>query len=87
MSYVKSHASEVIKTVVKTRTNVIITQNGEAKVVLQSISEYEDFQNSLALLKILALGNKDVEKGRIKSSTSTFKNLRKEISKLKEEWQ
>lgn len=56
-------------------------------MVLQSISEYEDFQNSLALLKILALGNKDVEKGRIKSSTSTFKNLRKEISKLKEEWQ
>jgi len=36
---------------------MVITQNGEAKAVLQEVAPFEETKETLALLKILALGN------------------------------
>jgi prevent-host-death family protein len=79
ISFVKAHAAELIQQMGETGQPVIITQNGEAKAVLQSIHEYEATQQTLALLKMLALSKKDVEEGRIKTAPEAFSSLRDTI--------
>ena len=79
ISYLKTHASEVIKDVAENQRTLLITHNGEAKVVLQDVKLYEQTQEALALLKILALSSKDIKKGKSKSIDKTFKDVRKRI--------
>lgn len=79
ISYVKAHAADILREVAETRTPIIITQNGEAKAVLQDIASYEEIQESLALLKILALSRKDLEAGRVEPVEKVFVDLREEI--------
>jgi len=64
ISYVKANAAEILLDLAETQEPMIVTQNGEAKAVLQDIASYEATQNTLALLKILALGRDDYEAGR-----------------------
>ena len=80
LSYFKAHASEVIRDVVANEGTMIITQNGEAKVIVQDVRVYENMQESLALLKILALSNKNLEEGKYKPAEKAFKDLRKKIN-------
>ena len=54
ISYVKANAAELIRELAENREPLIITQNGEAKAVMQDIATYEQDQETLALLKILA---------------------------------
>ena len=79
ISYLKAHMSEVINEIVASRNPVIITQNGEPKVVVQDLQTYESIQDSLAMLKILALSAKDHEAGRIKPVKQAFADVRKRI--------
>jgi prevent-host-death family protein len=60
ISYLKANAAEVLAQLTERREPMIITQNGEAKAVLQDVASFEETQETLALLKILALGNQDV---------------------------
>jgi prevent-host-death family protein len=76
ISYLKAHAAEVIKRLRENHETMIITQNGEATVILQDIESYERTQQSLALLKILALGNKQIENERTETASSVIKRLR-----------
>ena len=84
ISYLKAHASEVIRDVANNQKTMIITQNGEAKVILQDIKLYEKTQDSLALLKILAMSNKNLKDGKIKSINQTFQDVRKRIKESQE---
>jgi prevent-host-death family protein len=79
ISYVKAHAADIILGITESRTPIIITQNGEATAVLQDIVSYEDTQESLALLKILAISNKDLEEGRVKPAKQAFADIRERI--------
>lgn len=79
ISYVKAHAADIIRDVTETRTPIIITQNGEATAVLQDIASYEEIQESLAFLKILALSRKDVEEGRVKPAEQAFADIKEKI--------
>ncbi|OGR37463.1 MAG: hypothetical protein A2051_07380 [Desulfovibrionales bacterium GWA2_65_9] len=77
VSHVKAHASEIIRQMQEAGSGpVIITQNGEARAVLMGIREYEDMQESLALLKVLALGGKCVEEGRVAPVAEAFSRVR-----------
>lgn len=84
ISYFKAHASEVIRDIVGGHKTVVITQNGEAKVILQDITEFENMQESLALLKILAMSRKNLENGKTKPFRKAFRNIRKRVSGLRE---
>jgi prevent-host-death family protein len=66
ISYFKANAAEVLAQLAERREPLVITQNGEAKAVLQDAASYEETQETLALLKILALGNQDIASGRSK---------------------
>ena len=73
ISYLKAHASEIIR---KLPEPLIITLNGEAKAVLQDVHDYEQTQETLALLKILALGNKQIQQGNTVPLTDAIKSIR-----------
>lgn len=79
ISYLKAHASEVIREVNETYTPVVVTQNGEAKAIVQDLESYEKTQESLAMLKILAQSRKSKDKGKSKSLSKTFQTIKKNI--------
>ena len=76
ISYLKANAAEVLAQLSEQRQPLVITQNGEAKAVLQDVVSFEDTQETLALLKILALGNQDVEAGQLKPVADVVARLR-----------
>ena len=76
ISYLKANAAEVLTHFAEQREPMVITQNGEAKAVLQDIASFEDTQETLALLKILALGNQDVAAGKVKPVADVIARLR-----------
>jgi prevent-host-death family protein len=49
ISYLKANAAAVLKDLSEQREPLVITQNGEAKAVLQDIASYEETQATLAL--------------------------------------
>jgi prevent-host-death family protein len=76
ISYLKANAAEVLTDLAEQREPLVITQNGEAKAVLQDVASYEKTQETLALLKLLALGQQDVEAGRVKPVAEVMARLR-----------
>jgi prevent-host-death family protein len=76
ISYLKAHAAEIIRNLAEQGEPLVITQNGEAKVVVQDIESYELMQETLALLKILALGTRQIEEGKIQSAGDVVERLR-----------
>lgn len=75
ISYLKSHTAEIVKTLSATREPLLITQNGEAKLVILDIKSYENWEESLALLKLLALGNREIEQGKFRDADAVFAEL------------
>jgi prevent-host-death family protein len=76
ISYLKAHAPEVIQGLREGQDPFIITVNGEAKAVLQDIDSYEQTQETLALLKILALSHREVEAGEVTPVDEAFAEIR-----------
>ena len=76
ISYVKSHAALILRELAEYGRPLIITQNGEAKAVLQDVRSFEQTQESMALLKILALGNRQVEDGSVRPVERALKEVR-----------
>jgi prevent-host-death family protein len=63
ISYVKAHAAELLDRITEEREPIIITQNGEARAVLVDVRTYEESQQAVVLEKILALADKEIERG------------------------
>ena len=76
ISYLKAHASEVIRDLGQRQEPMVITQHGEAKAVMMDVKSYEQAQETLALLKILALGNRQIEEGKVSSVEDVFERIR-----------
>ncbi len=85
ISYLKAHASQVIRDVAENQKTMVITHNGEAKVVLQDIKVYEQTQEALAFLKILASSGKNMKKENYKPIDKAFKDTRKKIDGFKKD--
>ena len=78
ISYLKSHAAEIVTNLTETREPLLITQNGEAKLVVMDVQSYEEQAQTLALLKILSLGNHEIEQGLYRTANEVFTDLDKE---------
>lgn len=76
ISYLKAHTAEIAHQLTEQRVPMVITQNGEAKFVLQDVASYEQTQETMALLKILALGNRQIEEGRVIPAKVVIRRLR-----------
>ena len=81
ISYLKAHAPEVIRDLAEGQAPMVITQRGEAKAVLQDIASYERTQETLALLKIVAITNKSVEDGKVSPMKDAFARIRTRAAK------
>ena len=77
VSYVKSYVSEIVSSLSETGEPLVITQDGEAKAVLLDYDSYERSRETLVLLKILALGNKQIENGEVMSADQAIDRIRK----------
>lgn len=76
ISYLKAHAAELVRDVAENQKTMVITQNGEARVVVQDIRSYEDTQETLMLLKMLAQSKKSQEQGKGKPLKEAFASVR-----------
>ena len=76
ISYLKANAAEVLLELASSRRPLVITQNGEARAVLQDVASYDQTQETLALLKILALGNREIEAGKTRPVAEVVRRIR-----------
>ncbi|MBT3276848.1 type II toxin-antitoxin system Phd/YefM family antitoxin [Candidatus Thioglobus sp.] len=81
ISYLKAKTADVVNTVNKNRRAIIITQNGEAKAVVQDIKSYESLQNSLNFLKLIVQSEKEIETGDVIEQGKMFDELEQRLFK------
>ncbi len=77
ISYMKTHAADILRTLLETNRPIIITHNGIGKMVIQDIESYEKMKQRLILLKIAALGKRAVEKGDFRPASEVFRLIEK----------
>ncbi|MGB6688570.1 MAG: type II toxin-antitoxin system Phd/YefM family antitoxin [Terracidiphilus sp.] len=80
ISYIKSHAAEVLDRLNEEREPIVITQNGEARAVLVDVHSYEQSQETLALLQILAIGKQQLEAGQTYPLAEVVGKIRSRLS-------
>ena len=79
VSYFKNNMAEVLRKLNENRGTMIITQNGEAKAALIDIKAYEDLQETLAMLEMIAQGNKNLLEGRYRPAEQVLNELEARI--------
>ncbi len=77
ISYLKDNAAQIVKDLTESREPLLITQNGESKLVVMDVQTYEDNIQALAMLKILALGQNQIKNGQYKTVEQAFAELDK----------
>lgn len=83
ISYLKANAAEVVRELTDQREPLVITQNGEAKAVIQDVASFEQTQETMALLKILALGNRQIDEGRTVRVDDAVSRIRSKVAARK----
>ena len=81
ISYLKANAAEIVRTMAEERSAMVITQNGEAKAVIQDVATYEQTHETMALLKILALGTREVEEGKVVPASKAIRAMRDKLAR------
>lgn len=76
ISYLKAHAAEIVRNLREHGEPLVITQNGEARAVIQDIASYEQEQETMALLKILALGSRQIEASKVRPAAEVIEGIR-----------
>jgi prevent-host-death family protein len=79
ISYLKAKTASVINDVNENQRTIIITQNGEAKAIVQDIKSYENLQNSLNLLKLIVQSENDIENNRTIEQEEMFDDLEQKL--------
>lgn len=78
ISYLKSNAADIVKNFATNPEPIIITQNGEAKMAVVEINQYERQQEQFALLRLIALGRKEYQAGNYTDAQAFFDEMDKE---------
>ena len=81
VSYLKSHAADILKQINETHRPVVITQNGEPKAVLQDPESYDNMRKAIGLLKLVSQGEEDIKQGNTKTQDRVFKDIEKMLAK------
>lgn len=81
VTYLKSRAADVLKQINETHRPMIITQNGEAKAVIQDPKSYEDMKNAISILKLLSFAEEDIKNGNTHSEEDVFSSVEELLKK------
>ena len=84
ISFLKTNTADVVREVNEKRETIIITQNGEARAIIQDIATYEQTQETMALLELLAQGKRSIEEARSRPFRGAIKDLRTRLAKISE---
>ena len=76
ISYLKANAAKIAQELKEHGDPYIITQNGEAAMVVQSVRDFEQTQETMAMLKMLAQSQKDIDEGNTSGIDAVFNQLR-----------
>ncbi|MDP3300912.1 MAG: type II toxin-antitoxin system Phd/YefM family antitoxin [Sulfuricurvum sp.] len=79
ISYLKAKTADALLYVNESHRPLIITQNGEAKAVIQDIESYQNMKNAISLLKLLAEGEKEIQSGNFVSQDSFFEKIEQKL--------
>jgi prevent-host-death family protein len=79
ITYLKARASDLLKQVNETHRHVVITQNGEAKAVLQDPASFEEMRTALTLMKMISQSEDAIRRGDIMSNEDVFNDLEKRL--------
>ncbi len=79
ISYLKAKTADVINSVNENQRTIVITQNGEAKAVVQDIRSYENIQNTLNLLKLIIQSENNITEHKTATQDEVFKNLEQKL--------
>ena len=75
VTYLKNKAADVLKHINETHRPMIITQNGEAKAVIQDPKSYEDMKNTITILKLLSFAEEDIKNGNLHNEDDVFSSV------------
>lgn len=75
VTYLKSRAADLLNQINETHRPIIITQNGDARAVLQDPISYENMRNAIGILKLISQGEADIRKGKVKSQNDVFNDI------------
>jgi prevent-host-death family protein len=81
ISFLKSHAADILKQINDTHRPIVITQNGEPRGVLQDPESYDNMRKAIGLLKLISQGEEDVKQGNTKTQDRVFKDIEKMLAK------
>jgi prevent-host-death family protein len=81
VTYMKTRAAELLRSVGRSRRPVVITQSGEPKGVLMDFASYQELRQATLLLRLLAQGEADVREGRTVPQERVFKSLRGRLAR------
>ncbi len=81
VTYLKSRAADVLKYINETHRPMIITQNGEAKAVIQDPKSYQDMRNALAIMKLLSFAEEDIKNGDLHCEEDVFNAVEELLNK------
>ena len=81
VSFLKSHAADILKQINDTHRPIVITQNGEPRGVLQDPESYDNMRKAIGLLKLISQGEEDIKQGNSKTQNQVFKDIEKMLAK------
>ena len=81
VSFLKSHAADILKQINETHRPIVITQNGEPRGVLQDPESYDNMRKAIGLLKLISQGEEDIKQGNTKTQDRVFKDIEKMLAK------
>ncbi|MDD3475339.1 MAG: type II toxin-antitoxin system prevent-host-death family antitoxin [Sulfurimonas sp.] len=71
----------MLKHINETHRPMIITQNGEAKAVIQDPKSYEDMKNAISILKLLSFAEEDIKNGNLHDEEDVFSSVEELLKK------
>jgi len=79
ISYIKTNAANILKTINTNHRPVIITQNGKAKGVFLDTETYEDMRSALGLLKVISQAEENILENKLVKHSKVFEKIEEKL--------
>ena len=81
ITQLKNHTADLVREVNEKGRALTITQNGEAKAVLMDAATYDRWRDAMALLRILAHAEADVEREAVVKQAEVWRRVEDRIAR------
>lgn len=82
ISYIKTHAADMLNYINDHKNPIIVTQNGEARGVLLDVESYQNMIDALSLMKLIQISENTISEGKLHKNQDVFAELRKNIDAI-----